>query len=217
MQKNAPITVTIDGPAASGKGTLARLLAQEYNLRHLDTGLLYRAVAAKLLESGECLTDVRAAQKLAEALDLTKLSEQPLKDDSIGAAASRIAVMPEVRSALLKKQRDFISSYKSQGVVLDGRDTGTVVYPEAAVKFFVVASLEERAQRRFAELMAAGRPVAFEALKRSLEQRDETDRSRASSPLSQAENSYLLDTTQKDIKTIFNEAKNFIEKYLSNY
>src|ERR1700682_6107159 len=146
--------ITIDGPAASGKGTIARHVAGHYGLPHLDTGLLYRGVAVRLLDRGHTLDDVKAAIAAARELDIGSLDAERLRARSIGEAASRVAVFPEVRIALLKLQKDF--AHRPEGAVLDGRDTGTVIAREADVKIFVTASAERRAERRFRELAAKG-------------------------------------------------------------
>src|ERR1700687_3497954 len=190
--------ITIDGPAASGKGTIARRVAEHYKLPHLDTGLLYRGVAVRLLDRGYALDDVKAAVAAARELDIASLDAERLRVRSIGEAASRVAVFPEVRAALLQLQKDF--AHRPEGAVLDGRDTGTVIAPEADVKIFVTASAATRAGRRFRELADKGEKTAFEAVLAAIRERDRRDSERAIAPLKPAPDAVLLDTTELDIE-----------------
>jgi cytidylate kinase len=201
--------IAIDGPAASGKGTLARRLAAHFKLPHLDTGLLYRAVARTLLESGTPLDNVAAAAKAAQSLKISELDPVPLKNKGIGNAASRIATFPEVRDALMKLQKDFAA--QPGGAVLDGRDTGTVIVPGADVKIFIEASAEVRAKRRYAELCAAGETVSFEDVLAGVKSRDARDSGRATAPLMPAKDAVLLDTSHLDIEAAFRAALSIVE------
>jgi CMP/dCMP kinase len=201
--------ITIDGPAASGKGTIARRIAEHYKLPHLDTGLLYRAVAIRLLDRGHALDDGKAAAAAARELDLASLDVKRLRERSIGEAASRVAVIPEVRAALLKLQKDF--AHQLEGAVLDGRDTGTVIAPEADVKIYVTASAEVRANRRLRELAAKGEKRTFEAVLAAIRERDRRDSERAIAPLKPAPDAALLDTTELDIEAAFRAALSIVE------
>jgi cytidylate kinase len=196
--------VAIDGPAASGKGTLGKMIAAHYGLAHLDTGKLYRAVARDMLESGADPADVEAALAATRALDLTTLSDPSLMQGRLGEAASIVASHPEVRRVLLGYQRRFAG--QQPGAVLDGRDIGTVVCPDADVKLFVTATPEVRARRRYLELNAAGNAVAEADVLADIRRRDERDRNRAVAPLVQAEDAVLLDTTNLDIDAAFKAA-----------
>jgi CMP/dCMP kinase len=201
--------ITIDGPAASGKGTIARRVAAHYELPHLDTGLLYRGVAMRLLDRGHALDDVKAAVAAGRELDIGSLDAERLRDRSIGEAASRVAVFPEVRAALLKLQKDF--AHRPEGAVLDGRDTGTVIAPEADVKIFVTASVEMRARRRLRELAAKGAEMTLDAVLAAIRERDRRDSERAIAPLRAAPDAVLLDTTELDIETAFRAALSIVE------
>lgn len=199
------ITIAIDGPAASGKGTLARRLAAQYGFHHLDTGLTYRAVAKHLLDAALPLDQPAVAVKAAQDVDLDELDRQVLSAHGIGEAASKIAVMPEVRRILVDKQRAFAG--QPPGAVLDGRDIGTVVCPNAALKVYVTASPEVRARRRHAEISANGGMAAYEDILADIRRRDARDSERADSPLKSAPDSHLLDTSEMDIETAFLAAK----------
>lgn len=201
--------ITVDGPAASGKGTLARRLAQHYGLPHLDTGLLYRGVGYLMILGGHPLDDVAAAARIATALDLVKLDHEMLRSRGLGEAASRVAAMPGVRAALLKMQQDF--SRQEGGAVLDGRDTGTVIAPYADVKLFVTASPEVRAKRRHIELATRKDPVEFCVVMDDIRKRDERDSERSIAPLKPAPDAVLLDTTDLDIEAAFRAALSIVE------
>lgn len=201
--------ITVDGPAASGKGTLARRLARHYGLPHLDTGLLYRGVGYLMLESKRALDDTAAAEALARSLDLTKLDADALRSDRIGEAASRVAAMPQVRAALLKMQQDF--ARQPGGAVLDGRDTGTVIAPEADAKLFVTAAPEERARRRHVELATRREPTEYCEVIADIRKRDERDSERSVAPLKPAPDAVLLDTTRLDIEAAFRAAIAIVE------
>jgi len=190
--------IAIDGPAASGKGTLGKRLAAHYGLRHLDTGLLYRAVAKTVLDAGGRPDDRDAAVVAAQSLDPSRFDEAALKSAEIGEAASYVSAIPAVRAALVGFQRDFAAT--KPGAVLDGRDIGTVICPDADVKIFVTAAPEVRAQRRSAEYRAAGKAVDDAAVLADIRKRDERDSSRSAAPLRQAEDAVLLDTTRMNVE-----------------
>jgi cytidylate kinase len=196
--------IAIDGPAASGKGTLGRLIAEYYGLAHLDTGKLYRAVARDVLARGASPSDASAALAAATALDVRTLQDRSLMDGRLGEAASIVASYPEVRAALLLYQRAFAK--RKPGAVLDGRDIGTVICPNADVKLFVTAAPEERARRRYRELREAGNSISEAEVLADIKRRDERDRKRAVAPLVQAEDAVLLDTTNLDIDAAFKAA-----------
>ena len=201
--------VTIDGPAASGKGTLARRLAAHLGLPHLDTGLLYRAVAAVLLDANKRLDDTGAATAVAGALSLDGLDAKRLSGAALGEAASRVAAIPEVRAALLALQQDFAG--RPGGAVLDGRDTGTVIAPQAEAKIFVTARPEVRAWRRHKELTERGEGLAYDAVLAEIRKRDARDSGRAIAPLKAAPDAALLDTTDLDIEAAFRAVLSIVE------
>lgn len=197
--------IAIDGPAGAGKGTLGRRLAAHLGFAYLDTGALYRAAALRLLRAGGALDDAAEAARAAAGLTPVDLDDPELRAGHIGEAASRIAAMPEVRRALLEFQRRF--AYRppggARGAILDGRDIGSVVCPDADVKLFVTADLAERARRRWRELVAAGEAVEAESVHADLAARDERDAGRAHAPLERAPDAHLLDTTDLDIEAAF--------------
>ena len=201
--------IAIDGPAASGKGTLARRLAAHYGLPHLDTGLLYRATAASLLDHDRDLNDASAAVAAARGLALTDFDEERLRRREMGEAASIVAAMPAVREALIAAQRNFAS--RASGAVLDGRDIGTVICPNADVKIFVVASPEARAQRRALELAARGEKFDYAAILSEIRTRDERDSRRDAAPLKPASDAVLLDTTRLNVEAAFEAARRIVE------
>jgi len=198
------VIIAIDGPAASGKGTIARRLAQHLGLPHLDTGLLYRAVARALMDFGHPLDDEAAAVRAAQALDLRHLDEARLRDRALGEGASIVAALPAVRAALADWQRGFAA--RPGGAVLDGRDIGTVICPHATVKIFVTAAPEERARRRFQELRGRGEDVSYDAVLDDIRRRDARDQGRAAAPLVAAADARLLDTTRLSIEAAFQAA-----------
>ena len=200
--------IAIDGPAASGKGTLARRLAAHFGLPHLDTGLLYRGVARALLEAGRSLDDPAAAERVARAYDLQNLDEARLRGHEMGEAASVVSAFPAVREALLHLQRRFAG--RDRGAVLDGRDIGTVVCPTADIKLFVTASAEVRAERRHRELLAKGESGGYEAVLADIRRRDARDSSRAAAPLHPAADAALLDTTELDAESAFRAALDLV-------
>ncbi len=195
------LVVAVDGPAASGKSTLARKLARALGLAFLDTGLLYRAVGRRLLEAGADPSDERAALEAVAALRPEEVDADRLAGEEIGEAASKVAAIPAVRAALLPWQRRFAST--PPGAVLAGRDVGTVVCPDAALKIFVTASLEERARRRFEELRRRGRAPIFDRVLDELRERDRRDTERAVAPLRIADDAWVLDTTELDAEAAF--------------
>lgn len=204
--------IAIDGPAAAGKGTLARRIAETYGFHHLDTGLTYRATAHALLAAGLPLDDEAVAEKVARELDLSGLDRAVLSRHEIGEAASKVAVMTPVRRALVEAQRRFAG--KEPGVVLDGRDIGTVVCPDAPVKLYVTASAEVRAQRRHDEIVANGGKADYETIFADVKKRDERDMGRADSPLKPAEDAHLLDTSEMSIEAAFLAARSIVDARL---
>ncbi|MEM7299882.1 MAG: (d)CMP kinase [Pseudomonadota bacterium] len=200
----AAFVIAVDGPAASGKGTLSRRLANELGLAHLDTGLTYRAVAQAMMSRGLPLDDEQTATEMAHGLDLGALDRELLSAHGIGEAASKLAVMSKVRAALVEAQRRF--SNQLPGAVLDGRDIGTVVCPDAQLKLYVSASAEERANRRWKELNQNGNGPGYERVLEDLKIRDERDMGREDSPLKPAADAHLLDTTKLDIEAAFRAA-----------
>lgn len=218
--------ITIDGPAAAGKGTLAAALAKRYRLAYFDTGMLYRAVGLEMVLQNQNPQDESAAEKVAESLTFAKmmqLSAHPEFRGRIGGeAASKVSALPKVRSALLKMQQDFADNpvfadgTPANGAVYDGRDTGTVVCPHADIKFFVVASPEVRAARRYNEFIAKGIQTTYQQVLDDLIARDKRDSERSTAPLKPAEDAVLLDTSTMDINQEINAAINIIEqKHLS--
>jgi CMP/dCMP kinase len=201
--------IAIDGPAASGKGTIARQLASVYGLHHLDTGLLYRAVAKAMLDSGYPPDDAEHATEIAIRLDPRKYEENALKLQPVTEAASVVAAIPHVRQALINYQREFAT--RPPGAVLDGRDIGTVIAPGADVKLFVVASPQVRAARRLLELRARGETADEREVLADLLRRDERDSRRTAAPLKAAPDAHLLDTTHLGIDAAFRAAVDIIE------
>jgi CMP/dCMP kinase len=200
--------IAVDGPAASGKTTLARRLAAHFGLAFLDTGLLYRAVARHLLDQGGALDDPAAAAAAAAAITAADLEHPGLREEAVSQGASRVAAMPAVRDALLAFQRRFGEG--GPGAVLVGRDIGTVVRPDATHKLFVTASIEERARRRWRELQAKGDGSIYERVLEELRERDARDQSRAVSPLVPADDAFVLDTTARDAEAAFATARDHI-------
>jgi len=202
--------IAIDGPAASGKGTLARKLAEHFGLPHLDTGLLYRATACALLDEGLPLDDVDAAVEAARGLSLVDFDEARLRAREMGEAASVVAAMPPVRAALIDMQRAFAA--RPEGAVLDGRDIGTVICPQASVKIFVTATPETRAQRRALELASRGENVDYAAILEDVRKRDARDSGRSAAPLKAAEDAVTLDTSELDRDEAFAAALAIAER-----
>lgn len=208
-----PIIIAIDGPAGAGKGTLARHLASLYHLAHLDTGLLYRAVALKMLEKGYDLANKEHAVSIAHTLHPSDLKKSDLRDEAVGNAASQIAPFSELRETLFKFQIDFAAHPPpgKEGVVLDGRDIGLVILPDAPCKIFVTASPEVRAKRRLKELHQKGIQSIYDAVLEDIRTRDTRDQNRDVSPLRPAEDAYILDTSELDINDVVEKACVFVE------
>jgi cytidylate kinase len=202
-------TIAIDGPAASGKGSIAARLGRTLGLPVLDTGLLYRAVGFSVARAGGDLDDEAVAGRAASALDLETLDEAALRTRAAGEAASRVAVHPAVRAALLDYQRAF--ARREPGAILDGRDIGTVVAPSAPCKLFVTASPEARADRRFAQLRGEDPGVTRAAILEDIRRRDARDSDRTAAPLARAPDAVLLDTTDLDIDASFDAALRIVE------
>jgi cytidylate kinase len=209
------LVIAIDGPAAAGKGTLARRIAAHCGLDYLDTGLIYRAVARRLLDAAADPADPTAALGAAEALDAADLDRPDLRDEAVGSAASVLAAIPAVRTALLGFQRRFAGHPPGgRGAVLDGRDIGTVVCPDAAVKLFVTASPEERAGRRYRELLARGAESIYARVLADVRARDERDGGRDVAPLRPASDAFVLDTTDLDADAAFASALQYVHSVL---
>lgn len=185
--------IAVDGPTASGKGTIAQRLAEHYGLKRLDTGSLYRAVGLAVVDAGGDPGDETAAVAAAEALDLAHIDQYRIRSGAAGLAASKVATMPKVREVLRRAQRAFAND--PAGAVLDGRDIGTVICPNAEVKLFITASLDERTRRRLKELHARGETIGFDELKAQIAERDARDINRTDSPLRQADDAHAIDTT----------------------
>ncbi|WP_417426681.1 (d)CMP kinase [Hoeflea sp.] len=208
------IIIAIDGPAAAGKGTLSRRLAAHYGLHHLDTGLTYRATAKALLDRGLPLDDEALAADVARGLDLSGLDRSVLAVHDVGEAASKVAVMPKVRRALVEAQRAFAAD--PPGAVLDGRDIGTVVCPDALIKFYVTASPQGRARRRCEEVIRGGGTADIADIIADLQKRDARDAAREDSPLRPADDAHLLDTTEMGIEAAFEAARVLVDAALEH-
>lgn len=206
-----PRVVAVDGPAAAGKGTLARRLAAELGLPYLDTGLLYRAVGRRVLDAGGDPRDAVVAERAARALTAADLARSDLRGPEADMAASAVATLPAVRAALLDWQRDF---GRTHGAVMDGRDIGTVIFPDAPAKLFVTASPEARARRRHAELAARGVVRDLADVEAEMRARDAQDAARATAPMKPAEDAVVLDTTQLGIEEAFQAARELVRARL---
>ena len=208
--------VAIDGPAASGKGTLARRIAERFGLAHLDTGALYRATALAVLDAAGEPTDPATAEGAAQRLDPRRLADPRLRADAVSAAASVVAAIPEVRRALLGFQRDFAAHppAPARGAVLDGRDIGTVVCAAADLKLFITASTEARAARRVKELREQGTPAIYEHVLQDLNERDARDSGRRAAPLMAAPDAIIIDTTTLDADVVFERACSLVARAL---
>lgn len=209
-----PVVIAVDGPAASGKGTLARRLAAELGYAYLDTGLLYRAVGLSLIRAGADPADETAASDAARCLDVSKtdFADPALRDEATGQAAGIVAANPQVRAALVDLQRTFAAAPpdNAPGVVLDGRDIGTVICPDADHKFFIDADLEVRAERRVKELQEKGDPSIPSRVLQDMKERDHRDRTRAVAPLAPAADASVIDTTNLNADAAFALAMSFI-------
>ena len=201
--------IAVDGPAASGKGTLARKLAQHYGLKHLDTGAIYRAIALEVLKAGRDPGNEAAAVAAAKAYRADRFRDAELRTEAVSRAASIVAAFAPVRAEVVGLQRKV--AHTPPGAVLDGRDIGTIVCPEAEVKFFVTASPEERARRRVREFLARGESVEEASILAEIVQRDERDRTRHVAPLKPAADAHLLDTTTLDIEAAFQAARRIVD------
>lgn len=207
-----PFVIALDGPAAAGKGTLAKRLAAHYGFAHLDTGALYRAVGLAVLRAGDDPSDVAAATRAAKALDPATLTDPELRSAAAGDASSKVAVIPGVRQALFDFQRHFAAHPPTgSGSVLDGRDIGTVICPDAPVKIYVTASPEARANRRLKELQARGEKAIYARVLEDIRARDARDAARAEAPMKPADDAVHLDTSDLDIDQVFDRAKAIVD------
>lgn len=205
--------IAIDGPAAAGKGTLARRLADHLGFAFLDTGLLYRATAKRVIEAGDDPDDAAAAEAAARALRPADLERDDLRTDEVAQVASKVSAVPGVRAALLAFQREFAATPPDgrAGAVLDGRDIGTVVCPDADAKLFITARTEVRAERRFKELQEKGLDVIYARVLEEMRERDARDSSRAVAPLEPAEDALVIDTSDLDAEQVFRKALEAVE------
>jgi cytidylate kinase len=219
VRSGGPLIIAIDGPAASGKGTLARRVAERFGLAHLDTGKLYRATALGVIEAGGDPTDPVAAEKAAHSLDFSGLSDPRLLQEDVAGASSVVAAIPAVRAALLDAQRRFARHppAPAKGAVLDGRDIGTVVCPDATVKLFLVASAESRAERRVKELRRSGAAAIYNDVLQDMRERDARDSERRVAPLAAAPDAITIDTTLLDADQVFEQASELIARHLTRH
>lgn len=204
-----PFVIAVDGPAASGKGTIASRLAAAYDMPMLDTGLLYRAVGVLLAHHGGDPDDAAAATKVARELTAEMLTDPAFRTREAGEAASRVAVHPPVRAALREMQQEF--AHRPGGAVIDGRDIGTVIAPNAPAKLYVTAAPEVRAERRFKQLLAQGEAVTFDDILGDIRKRDARDGGRADSPMRAADDAVLLDTSEMSIEQATDAARRIVE------
>jgi len=211
-----PFVVAIDGPAASGKGTLACRLAERFGFAQLDTGALYRATALLVLDAARDPADPAAAESAARRVDPRMLADPRLRADAVASAASVVAAIPEVRRALLGLQRDFAAHppLPARGAVLDGRDIGTIVCPAADVKLFITASVEARAARRVKELREQGMPAIHDNVLQDLNERDARDSSRRAAPPTAAHDAHIVDTTTLDADVVFERVSTLVARAL---
>jgi cytidylate kinase len=214
--RSRPFVVAIDGPAASGKGTLARRLAERFGFAHLDTGALYRATARLVLDAGGDPADPATAEAAARRVDPQLLADLQLRGDEVATAASVVAAIPEVRHALLALQRNFAGHPPApgRGAVIDGRDIGTVICPAADVKLFVTASTEARARRRVKELREQGTTAIYETVLQDLNERDARDSGRQAAPLAVAPDAEVIDTTTLDADIVFERVADRVARML---
>jgi cytidylate kinase len=216
-----PLIVAIDGPAASGKGTLARRLAEKFGLAHLDTGKLYRVTALGVIEAGGDPADPVAGEKAARSLDFSRLGDPRLVQEDVARASSLVAAIPAVRAALLEAQRTFahhppqVGNSAANGAVLDGRDIGTVVCPDANVKLFLVAGAESRAKRRVEELRQSGAAAIYNDVLQDMRERDARDSERQVAPLAAAPDAMTIDTTLLEADQVFEQASEIIARHLA--
>lgn len=215
----AGLVIAIDGPAASGKGTLARKLAAELNFAHLDTGAIYRIAALYMVQQNLPLTTengIKAARYIREHLDLGALQDPLLRTDEIGSLTSKISAIPEVREILLDTQRDFAKNPPApyQGAVLDGRDIGTIVCPDAPLKFYVTANVESRAERRFKELQNRGLSANYDAVLKDMKERDFRDMNRDFRPLKPASDAVIIDTSDLTAEQALKQALEIVVRTL---
>ena len=217
MNATKPVMIAIDGPAAAGKGTLGARLADKYGLAKLDTGLLYRATGFKVLADGGDPEDAQVAEAAARSLDPAELDNAALRTDEAAQAASKVSAIPGVRAALLDFQHEFAKNppvladgSPANGAILDGRDIGTTVCPNAEVKLFVTASTEVRAERRFKELQERGLEAIYARVLEDMKERDARDSGRSASPLAAADDAYMLDTSDLNADQAFDAAVKFI-------
>ena len=210
-----PLLIAVDGPAASGKGTIAKALARHFGLPHMDTGLLYRSVALSMFRFGGDPGSEFEALRACEGVPQVDPSDPELRSEAVGSIASRISAYPGVRAALRDRQRHFAE--QASGAVLDGRDIGTVIAPEATAKLFVTASPEVRAQRRVRELLERGMPGHYEDVLIDIRARDVRDSNREAAPLAQAEDAALLDTSEMDIDQAIAAAIELVERKLADH
>lgn len=207
MQKR--LLIAIDGPSASGKGTLSKLLSEKFNIPHLNTGGLYRGTAYKAMQQGINLEEEKSVVEVAKTLTESDINNPVIFTEEMGGKAAIVAKMQSVRDTLFKYQKDFAN--QEGGAILDGRDIGTTICPDADYKFFVIASPEERANRRFKEMKEKGQNVSYDEILNKIKERDEKDMNRAASPFKKADDAILIDTTNKSIDEVFKEVLKYIK------
>lgn len=208
------ILIAIDGPAASGKGTVSAKIAEHFGIEHLDTGKIYRALGAKIIATGTLIFDEKKIIDLASHITLEDLKQPGLNAENVSLMTSMVAAKPQVRQTLLEFQRNFAANPK--GALLEGRDIGTVICPEAPFKFFITADLEERAQRRFKQLQEEKQNVAYEDVLESLRLRDERDANRSNAPMKAADDAMIIDTTKMTREEVINLIIQTIENKIAN-